>query len=164
MISRRTVLSTAVLVVAAGAGAAAGLERPLKSSPKVAPPQPPAWLVGAIGREQALMSALSSTIAADPGLNARLRPALDDHSAHLAALRSLPGAPVPDGRSGQRASSESPAASADPVAPSSVAGLAAAETAAATAAAGASAAQSGSAAALLASISACEATHAAWLS
>jgi len=121
------------------------------------PPQPTAWIVAAIAREQTLVDSLTTAIAANAGLDARLRPALDDHAAHLTALRALPGAPVP-----------SPASAASsPAAPSpapSITALAAAETAAAQTAAGESARQNGSAAVLLASISACESTHAQWLS
>jgi hypothetical protein len=176
---RRRVLGAGVLTLAVAGGVAGGLLRPRSPSATgrdrdasptrsgaAAHPEPAPWLLAAVQREQALIGSLRTAGSAQPSLVPRLRPALDDHTAHLAALLSLPGAPVPTPADATPATSLPPSAgapgSAAPLVPLST--LAAAETAAAQAAATQSAEQMGTSAVLLASISACESTHAQWLS
>jgi hypothetical protein len=145
--SRRDVL-VAALVVAAAAGAGvsgafAGALRPMSGHPL-----PPPELIAAATEEQALLAALDGTAGAglEPAVVQSLRA---DHRAHLAAISAvldqlghtapLPAATAPSG------------------------GLAAAETAAARRGASRAAALAGAPAVLLATIAACEASHAAVL-
>jgi hypothetical protein len=116
--------------------------------------EPPPTLTGALAREDALVAGLDATLHGDSALGARLLPLRDDHSAHAAALRSALAA--------YPTASPSPSPSAAPTAPTLTA-LRAAELAAARSAAEDSLALRGADAALLASISACEATHAEML-
>jgi hypothetical protein len=131
-------------------GAAIGALRPQRRA--AVSPQAPVELREALAREESLIAGLDAALRGAPGEAASLRAARADHAAHAAALRSTVAAyPTPSG---------SDASPPPPVTVPSSARLRTAEIAAAHAAAAESGALSGAAAALLASISACEATHA----
>jgi hypothetical protein len=147
VITRRSVLGAAAVVATGGVGAVVGVfvsEGRATSERAVAP----APLRQALERELALVVDLDSALRRGAGPAAALRAVRADHAAHAAALRSTLGAyPAPTPPT--VTSSSTPTLS----------GLRAAELAAARAAAAESAALTGADAALLASISACEATH-----
>lgn len=150
---RRSVLAAAgaaVPLLAAGCKGVGGLGTLPRPKPDVA------VLRAAIGTEQALIAQYRSALAASPGLKDTLDPVLDQHLAHLAALRSRliepAGTPRP-----------APASSATASPASTLGALAAAEQAAAGALVSRLATASPSLAQLLASISASEASHAALL-
>jgi Ferritin-like domain len=147
---RRSVLAAAgaaVPLLAAGCKGVGGLGTLPRPGPDVA------VLRAAIGTEQALIARYRSALAASPGLKDTLDPVLDQHLAHLAALRSrLIGA----------AATPHPART-GPAAASTLGALADAEQAAAGALVSQLATASPSLAQLLASISASEASHAALL-
>ncbi len=151
---RRSVLAAAgaaVPLLVAGCKGVGGLGTLPRPRPDVA------VLRAAIGTEQALIARYRSALAASPGLQDTLDPVLDQHLAHLAALRSrLSPAATP------RPARTSPPASAGQAAIGLTA-LAAAEQAAAGALVSRLATASPSLAQLLASISASEASHAALL-
>jgi ferritin-like protein len=150
---RRSVLAAAgaaVPLLAAGCKGVGGLGTLPRPQPDVA------VLRAAIGTEQALIARYRSALAASPGLKDTLDPVLDQHLAHLAALRSRLIGPAATPRPART----SPAAGS----PASTLGaLAAAEQAAAGALVSQLATASPSLAQLLASISASEASHAALL-
>ena len=157
---RRMLAGLGVLAAAAGGaviGALTASSNPDDSTAHSAPP--PAPLVSALERERTLLSAVHAA-AANAALAGVTGPLLTDHSAHEATLSGLL-ATYPTASAPSSASSGSP--SAPTAVPISVAALRTAEIAAAEAAAAESAAASGALAAVLASISACEASHAAWL-
>jgi len=146
---RRSVLAAAVAavsVLATGCKGVGGLGARPRQKPDVA------VLRAAIGTEQALIARYHAALAASPGLKQTLDPVLDQHLAHLAALRSrLIGAtvaPHPEASAGQAGT---------------LGALAGAEQAAAAALVSRLATASPSLAQLLASISASEASHAALL-
>jgi hypothetical protein len=135
-------------LVAAGAGAGLATWRPLHA----APPPPPPVLLAAWNRERTLLAGLAGWSAGDGGARSVVDAVVADHQAHeqalaalLRAYRATPAAPVPG--AGAVPSSQ----------------LKAAESAAAAAAAREALGLTGIAAALLASISACESTHASLL-
>lgn len=149
--SRRAWLGSAGLVVAAAAGGAlVALIRPDAVSGH--PPGAPDWLPDALAREQQLVRGIDAAIRADPTLAVRLTPLRADHTAHLQLLQGLSSryGPIPAGGSATR-----PAPT-----PAGVAGVRRAELAASRATAAAVLAAAGGDAGLLASIAACEATHA----
>ena len=154
-LSRRALLGAGVVVVAGGVGAGIAAAQPRRRRVDHRPGAP-AELHAALDRELTLIAGLDAALQGTPAPGAPstvLRAAQADHAAHATALRSAIAAyPAPD------ASSTSPTA---PLAAApTVAQLRAAEIMAGRAAAGESAALTGADAALLASIAACEATHA----
>jgi hypothetical protein len=145
-ISRRALLGTGGLLLAGGLGVAVGVLRP--PDPQGRPEAPP-WLIAAVEREQSLLAGVDSALAAggdDPTL-AALRA---DHAAHAETLQAaLAVYPVGD-------SPRSTTVAGTPTRTE----LRAAERTAAQAGLVSSIGLSGGDAALLASIAACEATHA----
>jgi hypothetical protein len=153
VVSRRGLLLGGLGVLVAGAGgvtAGALRHRPVEHREP-----PPAELVAALAGEQSLIAGIDATTGGDASVRAALRVIRADHAAHLdalqAAARAYPGA----------SSSVSP--SVPPATALTRAALRDAEQAASTRAAAQAATLSGADAALLASIAACEATHAALL-
>ena len=115
-------------------------------------------------RERAVLTRLDVAAAAEPALAARIAVLRSDHAEHVAAIVALlaaVGVPAPSGPSGPSGPSASTSPLPRPLV--SVGELRAAESAAATAAASACAELTGAAAATLASISASESVHVAWL-
>ena len=158
---RRLLAGVGVLAAAAGGAvigaltASSGDSAAKRSAPR---PEPPGPLVSALERERALLAAVRAATA-NAALAGVTGPLVTDHSEHEATLSGLLATyPTPPASGSASESSSSP-----PAAPMSVAALRQAEGAAADEAAGESAAASGALAAVLASISACEASHAAWL-
>lgn len=87
-ISRRTLLSRAVLGSALGGGALLGLTRPIRHKVAVPPPPPPVALTAALARQRQLLAGYDQALAshpAPPGL-AGLRA---DVAAHGDALRAV---------------------------------------------------------------------------
>ena len=161
-LTRRRLLAGMGVLAAAAGGAAIGVltassnddDSAQRSTPA---PRPPAPLVSALDRERTLLTTVQAA-AADAALASLTGPLVADHTAHEATLSGLLATyPTPS------ASSSSSASPAPTDTPTSVASLRAAEGAAAEEAAAESAAATGALAAVLASISACEASHAAWL-
>ncbi|MCW2494796.1 hypothetical protein [Jatrophihabitans sp.] len=145
----------ASVLLAGGAGATVAMLRPL-SRHRATPKQPPAALTAAAAVEAVLLRDLDRAIAAAPANGTVLRQLRADHAAHLAGLTAAIRVAVFDGTTPAPSASSTP-----PLAPlRSTAQLRAAETAAARAAAAGALTLTGDDAALLASISACEASHA----
>lgn len=148
--SRRWFLAGGTAALAgAGMGVGAGFLQP-ESRPE--PRRAPSALADAITAERQLLALAAAAARRDPTLRADVAALVDDHTAHLRALRSA-AAGYDTARAGP-----TPAptfATTSPVR----AQVRAAEQAAATAAARRAALLTGSVAALLASISACESTH-----
>jgi hypothetical protein len=182
-VSRRAVvLGSAVAVLAgAGAGIAAGVLRHLPGT--AGQPAPPG-LISAVSAEQNLLTAVRATLAALPSdaatpVRAALTATAADHVAHLTALRAalagyrptpadgsvISGTAVSAG-SATTATASPPVGSGHPPAgaPTTPDGVRGAEERASSAAAVRAAQLTGRDATLLASIAACEATHATWLS
>ena len=156
--SRRWFLAGGVAaVVGAGAGVGVGFLQP-ESAPK--PNPAPAELTDALAAERELLTLAAVALGRDPSLRADVAALRSDHTAHLRALQSAIASydtsPTP---SSTTASSTTPTPSSAPTSPVR-AQLRAAERAAATAAAARAERLTGSTAVLLASISACESTHA----
>lgn len=150
-VTRRALLGSGLVILGGAAGTAVGLTRPL---PVRTPPVPPAALTDSVTREHRLIARLDSSIAAgnrDP----RLRVVRADHVAHLAALQAAVQDIVRP-----TASPTAPVPSLPPLPPASLTQLGSAETDAAKAAAAASTVLTGRVAVVLASIAACETTHA----
>jgi hypothetical protein len=139
-----------VAVVAAGAGVAAEFVHDRRTTSP--PPEPPAALAAAADAERALIADLDATTGGAPVVRRVIVQTRADHAAHLAALTEL------------LARYRQPSASASPApprgTPRTLAQLRAAETGASAAAVRHASALHGAQAALLASIAACEATHA----
>jgi len=157
LMSRRAWLGSAGVIAAAAAGGAlVALVRPDPVSGH--PPGAPDWLPGALAREQQLLDGLDAAIRADPTLGARLAPLRADHTAHLQVLQDVSSryGPTPATSGGSSATTSAPA-------PTGVVGLRRAALAASRASAAAALTAAGGNAGLLASIAACEATHAAVL-
>jgi hypothetical protein len=156
--SRRAFLLGGGLAVVVGAGAGVGVEF-WRDRPKPAAPQQhaPAALLAALDAEHELLAALDASLPAAGAAAPALRQLRADHVAHARALAAAVdeagGAPV------RAKASASPTASPAP-APRSVAELRQAESDASRRAAEHAGALSGRDAALLASIAACEASHA----
>jgi hypothetical protein len=154
--SRRAWLGSAGLVAAAAAGGAlVALIRPDAVSGH--PPGAPDWLPAALAREQQLLHGINAAIRADATLGVRLTPLRADHTAHLQLLQGLSSryGPTPAGGGGTSAIAPTPTPT-----PAGVAGVRRAELAASRATAAAALTAAGGDAGLLASIAACEATHA----
>jgi len=136
VISRRTLLSRALLASALGGGALLGLTRPVKHKVAAPPPPPPVALTAALARQRRLLADYDRVLASQPA-----RPGLAglraDVAAHGNALRAVlqryPGwrLAVTNSTSPAAATSAAPSASASPVDP--IAALATASKAAATA-------------------------------
>jgi hypothetical protein len=156
MITRRQLIAAGVVIVAGGGGAAAGWFRPVGHD-RVIAAVPPPGLTAALTRERELLAALALALRTDPALRTRLGQVHADHAAHAVALQSAIQAH-------QSTAPSTPTATATitpaPAETSSLAQLRAAELSAAHLAAAESSALTGADAALLASISACESTHA----
>lgn len=151
-VSRRWLLAGGVaLVVGGGAGVGADFLSARPRSRPVSPPAPPAELLAAITAERALIADLDATTGGTPPVRQVIVQARADHAAHLRALRGALA-----GYAKHRTTPQSGA-------PRTRAELRRAEERAAAAAGRRAAALSGAHAALLASIAACEATHAALL-
>lgn len=153
--SRRAFLASggAAVLVGGGAGVGIALTRPRPHPP--APPAPPAPLAEALNVEHVLLADIDATLQASPGLRAVLAGVRADHAAHAAALRGAieatgAGVSEPVGELPMEVRSRRELRAAEQVA--SAGGVSRA------------AAAHGADAALLASIAACEATHAELLS
>lgn len=171
-LSRRLFLGVGVLVAgAAGAGAGIVTTHAEQSGP-AARPSPPAPrpdrpdVVAAVRRELDLIDRLQQAAQLDPSTAGRVRILVADHRAHAAALQSLLAHPVAaatpatvvKARVGDLVAWEKTAAAQAAKASAGAAGLD-------SAGAGSSgSAADGTLVALLASIAACESSHAAWLS
>lgn len=148
-VSRRAVLA-AGLAVAAAAGAGVGLGA-LAPVPANAQPQPPAELTAALAAERRLLATIDASIRQDPSLRTALGSIRRNHAAHAAALQAaVADYPAPPSRS----------AATTPPQPLDRSGLRAAERVAAGRAATRASILGGRNAAMLASIAACEASHA----
>jgi hypothetical protein len=164
-ITRRTLLSRALLGSALGGGALLGLTRPIRHKVAVPPPPPPVALTAALARQRHLLAGYDQALAtqpAHPGL-AGLRADIAAHGNALrAVLERYPGWRLSS--SSTVAGSASPGATASPVA--GIAALAAASTAAVAATTRAcldwpaTEPQAGEVVPLLGSIAACLASHA----
>ena len=157
---RRLLAGVGVLAAAAGAAVIGALtassgdgDSAKRSAP---PPGPPGPLLSALERERTLLATVRASVG-DAALATVTGPLVADHTEHEATLSGLLATYPTASRSASESSSPPPAA------PTSVAALRQAEGAAAEEAAAESAAASGALAAVLASICACEASHAAWL-
>ncbi len=145
------------LVLGGGAGVGAGFLRTRhRRRPQL--PRPPAALGDALAAERRLIAAIDASLPAHPELRRALTEIRRDHAAHASAvqnaLRAYRSTPAP----GASSSAATRPAARDRSA------LRAAETAAGGAAARRAGGLTGADAALLASIAACEATHAELLS
>ncbi len=149
-VSRRgLLLGGAAVALAAGGGVAAGAKRSLPSNRPTG--RPPAELVAALAAEQKLIAAIDATTGGDAAVRTALRQIRADHAAHHKALQAAVSA-YPDAPPTPRSSG--------PAQPLDVAGLRSAERQASAGAASRARRLSGRHAALLASIAACEASHA----
>ncbi|HEX3336548.1 MAG TPA: hypothetical protein VHS54_08805 [Jatrophihabitans sp.] len=155
-ISRRWFLAGGgAVLLGGGAGAVAGIVRD-GAAPK--PNPPPAALVAAVEAERGLIADLDATTGGPPAVRRVIVASRADHAAHLAALRAVlarydAAQPAPGST-----------ASAPRGTPRTTAELRAAERVASSTAARRAATLAGADAVLLASIAACEATHAELLS
>lgn len=140
-LTRRSALTSAALLVAT-ACTSTRRQDPPAVDPDVA------LRDAAVARETALLALYADAIAGSPTLAMRLAPLRADHEAHLAALGGAPAA----------APSASPAVT--PTTPGVLVQLKAAEQTAARDHAAATAGASRELAAVLASLAACEASHA----
>ena len=150
--TRRQVLGTGVLLLAAGCTAAPA------PAPAPAPVDPDdALRAAATARERVLLQAYDAALLAAPSLAARLAPVRSEHAEHLAALTG----PAPSGPPGTSTPGSTPDGAAPvPATPAVVlAGLVRTERAAAAGHAGAVGAASRPLAALLAVLAASEASH-----
>jgi hypothetical protein len=150
--SRRWFLVGGVAVLlGGGAGALAG-ELTRSTPTPAAAPLPPAALIAAVRAERALIADLDATTGGTPEVRRVIVAARADHAAHLATLTAIL-------RAHHRTPGETPARRVRGT-PRTRAQLRAAEEQAARAAARCAASLDGAEAAVLASIAACEATHA----
>jgi hypothetical protein len=145
--SRRWMLAGGAALVAGGAAGA--IVELIAADGPAAPPLPPAALLAAVRSEHRLIADLDATTGGTPAVRQVIVQARADHAAHLAALtallrryRNVAPRPAAHGR------------------PRTLAQLHTAEIAASRDTAQRAEALSGAAAALLASIAACEASHA----
>jgi hypothetical protein len=162
--SRRWFLAVgAAGLLGAGGGVLAGLQtaRRAPTPPPPPPPRPPQALLAAAEAERALIADLDATTGGVPDLRRVIAQVRDDHAAHLRALVALLGqfehVPV---RERRRRHVPARKHRRPRGTPRTLAQLRAAERRAATAAAEHASALDGGYAALLASVAACEATHA----
>jgi hypothetical protein len=150
-VSRRgLLLGGAVVVAAAGGGVAAGALRPTPRPDKPTG-RPPADLVAALESERVLIAAIDATTGGSPAIRTALRQVRADHVAHQTALQAAVVA-YPQATASNPPSSVGTALT--------VAELRGAEERASARAATRAARLTGRQAALLASIAACESTHA----
>jgi hypothetical protein len=166
-VTRRSLLGTGAALLAGAAGAAAGwFSTHPRRAPKSLPRRSPV-LEGELARERSLLAQLDATVISAPELAARIGIVRADHAAHADAIRSLlvtEGVAVSSPSTATTgASSSGPSSELPPTPFVDLAAWVAAETTAAAATASASAQSAGAAAATLASISACESSHVAWL-
>ena len=155
--SRRGFLvGTGLAVLGAGGGVTAGML--VNRSPDEVDVPNPQTLLAAAEAERTLIAGIDAALAAQSSLRPVLRQVRADHAAHLAALSAAVAVAT-----GNASPSGSPTRVRPPTAPGRDL-LRSAETAAAGAAAKRALTLTGRDAALLASISACEATHAELLS
>jgi hypothetical protein len=159
-VSRRGfVLGAGLAVLGAGGGVAVGLL--VDRTPDHVTVPRPRTLLAAAAAERTLLAQVDAALAGDASLRTVLRQVRADHAAHLAALTAaVELATGAAASSGAASGSGSAGARVPRPAPSSRDQLRAAEAAAASAGAQRALALTGRDAALLASISACEATHA----
>jgi hypothetical protein len=151
-VSRRgLLLAGAAVVAAAGGGVSVAALRPV-AEPDKPTGRPPADLVAALNSERALIAAIDATTGGSPAVRTSLRQVRADHVAHQVALQAAVDA-YPESPAGNPSS---PGA----VAALTVAGLRNAEAQASAQAATRAARLTGRQAALLASIAACESSHA----
>jgi len=151
-VSRRgLLLGGAAIVVAGGGGVAVGALRTVARDEPAG--RPPPDLVAALAAERELIAAIDATTGGNAAVRTALHQIRANHLAHLAALRfavqSFAQSPASAGSSGP-----------SPAQALTVAGLRGAEESASARAAARAARLSGAAATLLASIAACEASHA----
>jgi hypothetical protein len=152
-VSRRgLLLGGAVVVTAAGGGVAVGALRPM-AKPDKPTGRPPADLVAALESERALIASIDATTGGSPPIRTALRQVRADHVAHQVALQAAVDA-YPEAPAGN------PPSSPGAVAALTVAELQGAEERASARAETRAARLTGRQAALLASIAACESTHA----
>jgi hypothetical protein len=149
--SRRQLLAGAAVVLSAACTDSRTSAPSPSASP--APPDPDVALTAAaVSREQALLALYDELLAQQPALRAELAPYRADHAAHLAALRpARPPSPTPTAGAPRASAARLRAA------------IATAERRTASAHALASRGASPDLARLLASLAACEASHAALL-
>lgn len=152
--SRRAFLLSGGIALVAGAGGGVGAEL-LRPKPAAKPaPQPPALLVAALASERSLIASVDGSLASSPMSRGALTQIRADHVAHeralLAALAQATSSNTPSPPPTQ---TSTPPALTD-------AQLRSAEQAASSLAAARARRTSGRNATLLASIAACEATHA----
>ena len=151
-VSRRALLlGGAAVVLAGGGGVAVGALGPLTHHGPTG--RPPADLLAAVAEEQALIAAIDATTGGSAAVRTALRQIRADHLAHQVALQGAVDS-YPQSPAGARPSSPAPAQALD------VAGLRGAERRASTRAARRADHLAGPNATLLASIAACEASHA----
>jgi hypothetical protein len=143
----------AVAMVAGAGGGIAGAA--LQPAPRQPPATVPAVLAAALAAEHELVAALSA--GGPPAISATLAQLATDHREHASALQALIGP-------GRGVTEPAPTAAPPGPAPLTVAQLKAAEQRAATRAARHAGGLTGRGAVLLASISACEASHVELLS
>jgi hypothetical protein len=152
-VSRRgLLLGGAAVVVAAGGGVAVAALRPI-AKPDKPTGRPPADLVAALDSERLLIAAIDATTGGSPPVRTALRQVRADHVAHQVALQAAVNT-YPGALAGN------PPSSPGAVAALTVAELRTAEERASARAATRAARLTGRQAALLASIAACESTHA----
>jgi len=151
-VSRRgLLLGGAAVVLAGGGGIAVGALRPLAHHQPTR--RPPADLVAAVAAERALIGAIDATTGGNASVRTALHQIRADHVAHHAALQAAVDG-YPQSPAGAESSSSRPVEALD------VAGLRGAEQRASARATTRAARLAGKNATLLASIAACEATHA----
>lgn len=157
--SRRWVLGGGAAVLLAGAGGAGAALLQPKRSPKRPAPAPPA-LLDAVAAERGLIADLEATTGGSFAVRRVIVQARADHVAHLRALESA-ASPFDRPRSRTRTASSTGSSSAPaPGVARTATELRSAEQAASAAAARRAASLDGRLATVLASIAACEATHA----
>lgn len=130
-ISRRALLSRALLGTALGAGALLGLTRPVRHKVAVPPPPPPAALTAALARQRQLLASYDRVLAGQRAQQPGLAGLRADIAAHGTALHEVLQR-YPGWRLAVTASASQPAPSASPAA-EPVAALAEASRAAAAA-------------------------------
>ncbi|MCW2526948.1 MAG: hypothetical protein JWM76_1808 [Pseudonocardiales bacterium] len=163
-LTRRGLLGSGAALLAAAGGGAAGWFSTHPHQPHRAPPRRSVVLEAELTRERALLAQLDATVVSAPALAPQIAIVRADHLAHVDAITSLLTTAGVIVSSPGTATPTAPSAAAPPTPFVDLAALIAAETGAAAAAASASAQSAGAGAATLASISACESTHVAWLS
>lgn len=151
-VSRRGLLvGAAAVVLAGGGGVAVGALQPVERDEATG--RAPGELVAALAAEGVLIAAIDATTGGDPSVRTALRQIKADHVAHRVALQAAVDA-YPQAPAGGGPSSSGPAQAL------TVAGLRGAEEQASTLAAARAGRLVGQNATLLASIAACEASHA----